>query len=352
MTQLPKTMQAAVLYDIDDIRVEERPVPQLGAGELLVRTMASGICSGDVLTWYIRRKAPLVLGHEPAGAIAAIGPGAEPRNEDGRRFEVGDRVFVHHHAPCFACGACDRGDYVQCATWRATKIDPGGIAEYFRVPRENQRDTLLLPDGVSFANAALVEPLACVVKSLRRGGVQSRDTLYVVGLGVMGLMHVLAGKALGARVFASDFIVARRSLAETHGATVFHPDDATVALGKGADVTICGPGTSRALQTAVAATAAGGTVVMFTPLEPGTPLELDPQRLYFDDLRIVGSYSCGPEDTRAALHLIEDGIVTAEKLGATLIALDETPRAYRDLAESRIVKPIVMFEDRSFDGAR
>src|SRR6516165_1230041 len=157
-------MRAAVLYDVDDIRIERRPVPTLHDGEILVRTMASGICSGDVMAWYIRRKAPLVLGHEPAGIVV------EARSDAS--FAVGDRVFVHHHAPCFECRACRRGDYVQCATWRATKIEPGGIAEYFRVPRENQRDTLQLLVSVAFAHAALFEPLACVVKSLRLSGLR------------------------------------------------------------------------------------------------------------------------------------------------------------------------------------
>ena len=142
---LPETMRAAILYDAGDVRVEERPVPTLGEGELLVRTAASGICTSDVMAWYVKRKAPLVLGHEPAGVIAAVGAGALPRDEDGRAFAPGDRVFAHHHAPCFACRRCARGEHVQCATWRATRIDPGGIAEFFRVPRENVRDTLVFP---------------------------------------------------------------------------------------------------------------------------------------------------------------------------------------------------------------
>ncbi len=202
-------MRAAVLYDVDDIRIEDRPIPEIGDGELLVRAMASGICSGDVMAWYIRRKAPLVLGHEPAGIVA------ETRGETG--FSVGDRVFVHHHAPCFACRACARGAYVQCAAWRPNGIDPGGIAEYFRVKAGNLRDTLPLPSTVGFADASLVEPLACVVKSLRRGGVRAGDRIYVIGLGVMGLLHVLAAKELGAEVFGSDF---SRRAATSRSATV------------------------------------------------------------------------------------------------------------------------------------
>jgi L-iditol 2-dehydrogenase len=329
-------MRAAVLYDVDDVRIEVRPIPELDDGEVLVRTMASGICSGDVMAWYIRRKAPLVLGHEPAGIVAAS------RGETS--FSLGDRVFVHHHAPCFACDQCARGQYVQCATWRATKIDPGGIAEYFRVARANLRDTLTLPASVDFTDASLVEPLACVVKSLRRSEIGAGERLCVIGLGVMGLLHVLAAQALGAQVFAGDFIAARRGIAQRHGATAFHPDDARRILGEGAGVVICGPGTAAAMRAAFDASAPGGTVVMFTPFPPDTPVTIEPEQLYFGDRRLVASYSCGPDDTRAALKLIEQGVVTAEKIGAELVSLDEVPRAYRDLAESRIVKPIVVFD--------
>jgi L-iditol 2-dehydrogenase len=328
-------MRAAVLYDAEDVRIEERPVPELQEGELLVRTMASGICSGDVMGWYIRRKAPLVLGHEPAGVVA------ESRGETP--FSVGERVFVHHHAPCFACRACSRGEYVQCATWRATKIDPGGIAEYFRVAPENLRDTLALPPQVGFADASLIEPLACVVKSLRRSGARAGDRLYVIGLGVMGQLHLLAARSIGAEVFASDYIEARRNVAERNGATAFHPDDARRMLGEGADVVICGPGTTAAMEAAVAAAAGAGTVVMFTPFPPEVPLAVPSERFYFGDLRVVASYSCGPDDTRAALDLVSRGVVTAEKVAADLVSLDDVPRIYREFAQSRLIKPIVVF---------
>ena len=336
---LPDTMRAVVLYDVDDIRIEQRPVPQLQPGEMLVRTMAAGICTGDILPWYIRRKAPCVLGHEPSGIVAAVA-------DDGASapsFHVGDRVFVHHHAPCFECDACERGDYVQCGGWRASRIDPGAMAEYFRVPVANLRDTLPLPAHVGFADGSLVEPLACVVKSLRRGGVTAGDEVYVIGLGVMGLMHVLAAQHLGARVFGSDFIAERRNRASQLGATAFHPDDLSSAIANGARVVICGPGVPAALDAAVAAAAPGGTVVMFTPFEPGTPATIDSERLYFRDLTVTGSYSCGPADTRRSLELIAGGVVTAEKLGVTEIGLEDVPDAYRALAASRIVKPIVVF---------
>lgn len=334
-----ETMRAAVLYDVDDIRIEMRPIPELADGEVLVRTVASGICSGDVMAWYIRRKAPLVLGHEPAGIVA--------QTRGSTAFSVGDRVFVHHHAPCFACRWCARGEHVQCATWRSSKIDPGGMAEYFRVAQTNLSDTLALPDGVGFADAALVEPLACVVKSLRRSGIRAGERLYVIGLGVMGLLHVLAAATLGAEVYGSDFLPERRALAERNGAAAFHPDDLRRALPDGADAVICGPGTAGAMLAAVEAVSPAGTVVMFTPFPPDVPVTIDSQKMYFGDLRVVASYSCGPDDTRAALEMIANGTVTAEKLGATLISLDDVPRAYRELAQLQIVKPIVIFTEKA-----
>jgi L-iditol 2-dehydrogenase len=149
---------------------------------------------------------------------------------------------------------------------------------------------------------------------------------------------------LGAEVFGSDFIAERREIALVNGARTFHPDETATVLPEGADVVICGPGTSGAMRAALAAVTPGGTAVMFTPFAPEEPLHVDPERFYFGDLRLVASYSCGPDDTRAALALIAAGTVTAEKVGATLVGLDDVPRAYRDLAESRIVKPIVTFE--------
>ncbi|GAC1527770.1 MAG: hypothetical protein NVS2B8_14390 [Vulcanimicrobiaceae bacterium] len=268
---LPATMRAAVMYDVDDIRIEERPLPALAAGDVLVRTGASGVCSGGLMPWYVRKKAPFVFGHEPAGTVVALGPpidaNASVHDIATPELALGDRVFAHHHAPCLSCETCRCGRFVQCATWRATALEPGGMSEYFRVPHANLVDTLRLPAAVSFVDASLVEPLGCVVKSLRRAlaiaparslvphdsdAVDLRGTtVYVIGAGVMGLMHVAVAAALGATVYASDYHASRRDVARALGAVdAFEPASAQAALVAAtgtrlADTTICGPGDAR-----------------------------------------------------------------------------------------------------------
>ncbi len=337
-----------MLRSVDDIRIERMAVPKLGPGELLIRTQAAGICTGDIMAWYVERKAPLVLGHEPAGEIVAVGPGDAPLDESGRPFAPGDRVFVHHHAPCFSCPFCARGEYVQCATWRATRIDPGAIAEYFRVPRENLGDTLRLPATLSYVDGSLVEPLACVVKSMRRVGLEARDRVLCIGLGVMGLMHVALARHAGAEVLGSDPIAPRRDLARGMGARAVSPEDLPEALAAwgergGADLVICGPGSSAVLRAAFDACAPGGRVLMFTPLEPGATIDIDPAAFYFGDRRLIASYSCGPDDTRSALGFLAAGVVSAERLGASIRPFGEVEAAYADLRAARCVKPILTF---------
>lgn len=333
-------MRAAVMYDVDDIRIEERPLPRLQSGDVLIRTEASGVCSGDLMPWYVRRKAPFVFGHEISGTVAAV--------EDDAPLRLGERVFVHHHAPCLACAACARGDHVQCATWKATSLEPGGMSEYVRIPKANLADTLVLPDGVSFVDASLVEPLACVCKSLRRGHAAADQSIYVIGLGVMGLMHVAVAHARGMRAFGSDFLPQRRERARALGASdAFAPGEAAEKLraltGEGPDLVICGPGSQAALQHAVESVRPGGTVVMFTPLETSERFVFDQSAAYFRDLRLIASYSCGPDDTREALDLIEARVVTADALGARLFGLDEVASAYEAMRKAQVIKAIVGF---------
>jgi len=340
-------MKVARLYDSSDIRFEEEPIPQVGPGEALVRTRACGICSGDVMGWYMKKKAPLVFGHEPAGEVVAVGAGVTD-------FKPGDRIFVHHHAPCFTCRACRRGQFVQCATWRASRIIPGGMAEYFLVPEENlSGDTLALPAELSFEAGSLVEPTACAVKSLRRSGLQPGDRVFVIGLGIMGQLHVALARHAGAEaVIAADFVPYRREKARELGAdVVLDPAQGSVEEavreqtgGEMAEVVIVGPGSVEAMELGIRCAAKGGTVVLFTASPPEATLALAPYHLYFNEIRLIPSYSCGPNDTREALRLIGEGVVSADKFVTHRFPFTDIHAAYQNAARAGdSLKTVVIF---------
>lgn len=170
-------MRVARYYSANDIRIEEQAAPEPGPGEIVVAVAACGICGSDLMPWYLERRAPLVIGHEPAGTVVAVGAGV-------RDFRPGDRVFVHHHVPCFVCHDCRRGHHSLCPTFHATNIDPGGLAERIRVPALNvERDVLHLPDSLSYEAATLIEPLACALRGVKIAAPHPGDTLAIVGSG-------------------------------------------------------------------------------------------------------------------------------------------------------------------------
>ena len=339
-------MRAAVLRETLEVALEEMPVPEVGEGEILVRARACGICSGDVMGWYMRRKAPLVFGHEPSGEVAAVGPGVSS-------FRVGDRVFAHHHAPCFECRLCERGEFVQCLSWREGRLVPGGMAEYFIVPRANARgDTLRLPDQMSFVDATLIEPLACTVKSLRRAGIKGGERVAVIGLGAMGQLHVLLARHAGARtIIGLDRVPSRLAHATKLGAdAVVNVDesDPVAALsdltgGELADAVVIGPGSLEAMDLGLALAGRGATVVLFTTSRPDDQLVVHPYDMYFREIRLVPSYSCGPNDTREALELIANGVITASHVVTHRFPIDDIAEAYRTAADTASLKTVVTF---------
>jgi L-iditol 2-dehydrogenase len=338
-------MQVARLYDFGDIRVEEDPLPQVGPDDILVRASACGICSGDIMPWYIRRKAPLVLGHEPVGVVVDAG-----KSVSG--FLRGERVYVHHHAPCFQCPACSRGEYVQCATWRATNLKPGGMAEYFLVSAANQRDTLKLPDSVNDANGVLIEPAACVIKSLRRSGLKKGESILIIGLGIMGMMHVKLARHLGAGVIIGADLFERRArraqeLGADHGLVVSGDNlleqVREVTDGAMADVVIVGPGTGKAIAAGIAAAGKGATVIQFTATPPEEEMIVRPHDLYFNETRLIPSYSCGPDETRESLRLVEQGVISASELVTHRFPLNQIMQAFATAQRPEALKVVVTF---------
>lgn len=327
-------MRVARLYSFNDIRIEDVLLPKVGPYDALIKTGACGICSGDVMPWYIEKKAPLVLGHEPAGEIVELGSELSAIS-----IKTGDRVFVHHHAPCMDCRYCKRGDYVQCATWGSSRIIPGGISEYILIPEINLRnDTLVLPDNMSYEDATLVEPVACVVKSFKRAAVKKGDTVLILGLGVMGQLHIQLAREFGVeKVIGVDMIKFRLNRALEAGAD--HVIDLTnedllrrageLTGGVMADIVIVGPNSVEVMKQGLKAVAKGGTVVLFTPAKPDELLTINPNEIYFRDINLVTSYSCGPEDTREALNLIKEGVVRPDRIITHRFPIEKTAEAFQ-----------------------
>jgi L-iditol 2-dehydrogenase len=300
-------MKAVRVGTDGSVSVVEMPVPAIGPGEALMRTGVAGICGSDLLDWYVAKKAGQILGHEVAGEIVAVGEGVTA-------FAAGDRIAPHHHAPCLACEECLAGRYVHCGQWRSSRLDPGGMAEFVRIPAGNlARDTRKIPEAMSFEEASFIEPLATVVKAFRRGRFRAGQSLLVVGLGTAGQLALLLGRALGAsRIAGADRVASRLARAKESGADdVFDVDRETLAGGagrlsggRGFDFVFACPGKSAVVRAAAQAAAPGGTLLLFTMTPPGEEIALPGHDLYFREVSLVPSYSCGPDDTREALELL------------------------------------------------
>jgi L-iditol 2-dehydrogenase len=309
-------VKVARYYDRQDIRLEEIPTPQAGPGEILVEVKACGLCGSDLMEWYVREKAPTVLGHEPTGVVAQVGKGVT-------EFGPGDRVFVHHHVPCFTCHYCLRGYYTLCKTFKSTHLDPGGFAEYVRVPALNvARDVLKLPAGMPFDEGTMIEPVATCIRGIARANVQTGDTVVVVGAGVTGLIHLQLASLFGAaKVVVTDFSDYRLQVARQLGAdlTVNARQDIVDAIqaaneGKKADVVIVTAGSIKAMQQGIELANGGATVLLFAPSSPQEMLPISPYQLLFSEITLVSSYSCAPAETRQALRLIHGGRIRVKEL--------------------------------------
>lgn len=320
-------------------RWERLELPPLQPGEALIRLRACGLCTGEIMDWYTLRKAPFVPGHELVGEVEALGEGVS-------HLRVGMRVVVHHHAPCLQCELCQRGAFVHCPTWRGTKLNPGGLSERFVAPAPIVRtDVLPIPDGVSDEQAVFTEPLACVVKSLRRAGLRHGTTLAVVGVGVMGLLHLMLGRAWGAsRLLAVDKLLHRLEVAEQLGATPLLADDAPRLARHAAEIVVVGPGSEEALALALELVAPDGAVVLFTPAPPEVRVPLAWHDLYFREVRLVPSYSASHIEMRDALLQIAAGL-PVHQLITHRLPLEQAPEGYALLRRAQALKVVVAPSD-------
>jgi len=315
-------MRAAVVRGRDLIVAEDWPRPTLGPGELLLRLRGCGLCGSDVAKLATTTPhAPVVLGHEVVGDVVAVSDGV-------RQFAVGDRVVTAHHVPCGHCHYCRRSSSSMCRAFKASHLDPGGFAEYVRVPRPNvEHATFRVPPSVSDEAASFVEPLACCLRAVRRARVESGDAAVVVGLGSIGILFVQLLKRAGVIVVGADPLADRADLAKQFGADHAGPPPTAAAAtgdltdGRGADHILVTGGGADVLPWAAAAVRDGGAVHYFAG-GSGDQLPLALEALYHRELTIAATYSSSPADLAEAFRLIVDGDISVERLVTHRVPLE------------------------------
>lgn len=338
-------MKAAMYYSLDDIKIEDVPKPKIGADEILVEMRACGVCGSDLMDWYLRSRAPLVLGHEPTGVVVEAG-----KNVKG--FRVGDRVFAHHHVADLTCYYCARGDYTLCPQFGQTHLEPGGFAEYFKVPAPNLRiDTLKLPDDLSFEEATLIEPMGCCIRAQNKAVIREGDNVAIIGAGPSGIIHAMLAKLAGAsQVLIADLVDYRLKMAERLGADLtFNPQRENLVErikeateNRGADVVIVTAPNVKAVEDGVQIVRRGGKLLLFAPTQPDQFARLSPHRLFFSEITVIPSYSVSHIETRTALQLISSGKIKAKKLITHRFPLSRTADAFQTAAKTKECLKVVV----------
>lgn len=332
-----KKMRVLVYYNNRDVRVEEMPVPGISAGELLIKTFASGICGSDVMEWYRIKKAPRVLGHEITGEIIAVGEGVE-------KYKKGDRVFVSHHVPCNTCYYCLNGYHTACETLHKTNYDPGGFAEFVRIPKINvESGVYILPDEMSYEEGTFIEPLACVVRGQRLAGLKPGQTVLVIGSGISGLIHINLARALGAgRIIATDITEHRLQAAKRFGAdaVINAGDDVQKRLlelneNRLADLVIVCAGALSASTGALKCVGRGGTVLFFAVPEPAVMVPVPMNDLWRNEITLMTSYGASPLDLDRAIKLLACRRVQVHDMITHRLTFDEAGLGFHLVADAK-----------------
>ena len=336
---IPSTMLAAVYRGIQDVRLENVPVPQIGAGEILIKVHTCGICGTDLKKIATgSHSAPRIFGHETSGTVAAVGAKVT-------RFSPGERVMVFHHIPCGQCFYCKAKTFAQCGTYKkvgcTAGFEPsgGGFAEYVRVMDwVVERGTVRIPDGTSFEQASFVEPINTCIKGIERMAIQPQETVLTIGQGPIGIMLSVLAKRAGARVITSDLYTQRLTIAKAFG--LDNSIDASKAdpvqearkqtEGRGADAAILAVGANNLIRNAMDAVRPGGRVLLFAQTQHGEAA-FDPAAVCMDEKTLIGSYSASIDLQDESVRLVMGRKMALENLISHRFPLERAVEAL-DLA--------------------
>src|SRR3990172_4901102 len=316
-------MKTAVYYNNRDIRIENRPKPEIKDGEILVKVKASGICGTDLMEWYRIKKAPRVLGHEMTGEIV---------KSKSDKFEVGQKVFVSHHVPCNECKYCLAGNHTACQTLHKGNYDPGGFSEFVRVPKINvENGTYLLPENVSYEEGTIIEPLACVVRAQRIIDIREDQTVLVMGSGISGLLNIGLAKLKKAKVIATDINEYRLKKAKESGADEVYNANEELSV-KAGRIIIC-TGAMPAFEAAFRHIDKKGIIMLFAI--PNRNISIPVEDFWRNELAIVSSYGAAPVDLEEALELIRDKKINVKDLITHKVKLEEIQKGFKIAGEGK-----------------
>jgi len=333
-------MRAALLYGVKDLRVETIDKPEVGPSEALVKVKAATTCGTDIKIFqrgYVGGviEYPTVFGHEWAGDVAEVGEGVS-------WLRKGMRVRGGNSAPCLRCKMCEKGNYNLCENmmwlW-------GAYAEYVKVPaRMVMLNMQEIPLHLSYEEAAITEPLACVLHGIEKAQVKLGDTVAIIGAGPIGLLHLLTAKKMGAgKVIISDLVDERLQIAQQLGAeeTVNAKQEEPVEKvrqltgGYGADVVIEAIGLPATWEQALRMVRKGGTVLEFGGCPPGTEIKVRTELLHYGEVTVLGTFHTTPAHFKKALSLIASGAIEVKPLITRKMKLDDIEEALKILITSK-----------------
>ncbi|RNJ79119.1 MAG: L-iditol 2-dehydrogenase [Nitrosopumilus sp. H8] len=326
-------MKSATVEGPSSVAVGESGEPDLEPGGILVRMHACGICGSDVEKVFGKYgKQSMRLGHEPAGVIIRTGP-------DVPGFAAGDRVFTHHHVPCYDCHLCNHNSETLCARYSETNLEPCGLSEVYAVPAWNvsHGGVLKLADSTSFEEAAMIEPLACCVRAWSKLPARKGDTVAVFGVGPTGMMHaMIALSKKFSKVLCLDVNDFRLDFARNLGATdSIRSDDADRVKkilehtgGAGVDVAIVATSSLEALADAIEMVRSGGHIMMFGVPSRGASMSIDMSKIYSKEITMHASYAASDRDTKEALGMIESSEIDVKQLITHTYTISDSQSAF------------------------
>ncbi len=337
-------MKKILAIDYLKFKIEEERVPKLKKNSAIAKLLLFGVCSTDILKWYVKKKVPAVLGHEVVAEIEKV-------DENIKNFRVGERIFSHHHSPCGNCFNCLKKNYTLCKIWKKNSLFPGAMSEKFRIEEVSLlKDTLKIPESLKNEEAIFIEPFACSIRAAKIGKAKPGIKFLQIGLGLNGLLNCLAFKAYGVKeILGIDLDPIRLDLAEKLGICIaidakdFKIKEKVLKYLQGfPDVVIVGPHSKEAMEFGLKILGEGGTLILYTPSEPKLNLKINPKDLYFKNQSITVSYSCDPFDTRDSLRIISSKFYTFENLITHRFKLEEAEKAFKLLAKGGRVLKIVL----------